>query len=111
MKTATKISHNRNEVQLRILKWTKTEPVPWLTSGKNFKVTPTKEQSVTKTLFHQINYFFPLSPLSKQRHLLLREKKNPFLDLTGLTGNSLEERIKHLFVSHNMLYFAKKEYY
>lgn len=47
-------------------------------SGKNFKVTPIKEESVTKTLFHQINQVFSLSPLSKHRQAPLEKKKTCF---------------------------------
>lgn len=79
-------------------------------SGKNFKVTPIKEESVTKTLFHQINQVFSLSPLSKHRQAPLEKKKLvSLIYLTALTGKSLVERMKHLFVSHNMLNFAYRE--
>ena len=44
-------------------------------SGKTFKVTPIKEQSVTKMLFHQINQVFSLSSLSKHRAVLEKKKK------------------------------------
>lgn len=74
-------------------------------SGKNFKVTPIKEQLVTKTVFIKYTSF---SLFLLYLNIGTPEKISlPYL--TALTVNSLEERMKHPFVFHSMLYFAIRE--